>query len=340
MFAKSIAIVVSLAISASADYLYFSHDDGSIAVRDLNSDMSTSNSMNDIITGEGSIADIVIHMNKGLIFWTDESTRSIKRSKLDGSEISTLLEKDGHPYGLVIDSKRNHIYWSCHATDAIYRAPIDTLSSNTKHKVASISQPHGLELDSDRDMIYIAGNSDGIVYQYSLTDGSLSELMTSMSEPRFLAMSTNKGRLYVTEGSGNVKFIYFDDVTNGATTIIDSVESPTGIVVADKYVLLSDDKANFIYKISEGELPMTATANSILIESTTPRAVAIYSEDISPVESPSVMEAAASMASSFIPSGRSVAFIGGIAAIAVGSVMIVAGIAQAIQQKEQYFEIA
>lgn len=339
MLAKSLALVVALALSVSADYLYFSHNDGNIAVRDLNSDRSTSSSMDDIITGDGSIADLVVHMSKGLIYWTDESTRSIMRAKLDGSEITTVLEKDGHPYGLVVDSKRDHLYWSCHATDSVYRANIDHISSENKHQVASISQPHGLELDSNREMIYIAGNTDGIIYQYSLVDGSLSELMTEMSEPRFLTVSTSQTKLYVTEGTGKVKFIYFDDVTNGATTVIDSLMSPMGIVLSDDDVFLSDDKANFIYKISEGGLPMVATANSILIESTTPRAVAIYSEDISPVESPSVMEAA-SMSSSFVPSGRSVAFIGGIAAIAVGSVMIVAGIAQAIQQKEQYFEIA
>merc|ERR1711865_541099 len=103
-------------------------------------------------------------------YWTDESTRSIMRAKLDGSDVTTILDGDGHPYGLVIDSKKNMLYWTCHENDAVFRADIDTLSSSNKEQVASITQPHGLELDSDRQLIYIAGHDDGIIYTYSIAD--------------------------------------------------------------------------------------------------------------------------------------------------------------------------
>jgi len=340
MMARTIALVLAAAMTASADYLYFSHDDGHIAVRDLISAKSSSSDMDDIFTGTGSIADLVIKMDTGLIYWTDESTRSIMRAKLDGSDVTTILDGDGHPYGLVIDSKKNMLYWTCHENDAVFRADIDTLSSSNKEQVASITQPHGLELDSDRQLIYIAGHDDGIIYTYSIADNQISELMTGMLEPRMLCVSSNGAKLYVTEGSGTVKYIYFDDVTNGATTIIDSIASPNGILVADDYVYVSDDQANFIYQVAESELPITATANSILIESTTPRAIALYSEDISPVESPS-LEANEKL-SSFVPSFRTVTFLIGVASIAVGSVIAVFRVGQAIQQqqKEQYTDIA
>lgn len=321
-------LVLAVVTTVTADYLYFSHDDGHIAMRDLISPKSNRTGMKEVYTGTGVIADLVVKMDDELIYWTDESNRSIMRAKADGSDISTLLSEDGYPYGLAINSKKNHIYWSCRENNAVFRASLDAVSS-TKQRVASIAQPLGLELDLAKQLLYIAGHDEGVVYQFSIIDDQVSELITGLVEPRMLSASSDQSNLYVTEGSGMVKRINFNAVKTMATTVIDFITSPSGILVADGYVYVSDDLANLIYRFSEMALPMTATVDSIMIKSATPRALALYSEDISPEVSPSFDENNELL--SFLPSFRTVSFSIGIASVTIGCVIAFVGIGKAIQ---------
>merc|ERR1711988_1478094 len=107
--------------------------------------------------------------------------------------------------------------------------------------------------------------------------------------------------------------VHFDKLQDGAEEIVKDMASANGITVGgvegdSGYIYVADDTSNRVFKVDETSIPVTVDEAYIYMSVKNARTVALYSD---------------------------------IASIAIGSVLMVVGIAQAIQhKKEQYFEIA
>jgi len=340
--ARSLLIVLAMALAASSEYLYFSHDDNQIAISNLDAEDEVTG-FDTIYSGTGSISDIALDNDNGYMYWADSKNQAIYKSLIDGSSASTLVSNIGTPSGLALDSETGHLYYADKSKGSVFRTTVDgTYSLQKLH--FNVPGVMGLVFDRERGMLYASSNTDGAVYQYQLKSGASSTLIDGLDEPRMLAIAGNGQHLYITQANGKVLSVHFDKLQDGAEEIVKDMASANGITVGgvegdSGYIYVADDTSNRVFKVDETAIPVTVDEAYIYMSVKNARTVALYTDNASPVQAPNGSPSALSVKS--MPTGRSIAFYSGIASIAIGSVLMVVGIAQAIQhKKEQYFEIA
>ena len=56
----------------------------------------------------------------GHVYWTDDEVKAIRRSRIDGSEATTLVSTElNHPDGIAVDWVARNLYWTDTGTDRI-----------------------------------------------------------------------------------------------------------------------------------------------------------------------------------------------------------------------------
>ena len=89
---------------------------------------------------------IDVHFNLGFIFWSDIKERNIKRSNIDGTNITVIHSNTGDVVGLAVEWMSLQLYW----TDENYdRISVSDLEGNNVRILFSLSvdEPRGLVLD-------------------------------------------------------------------------------------------------------------------------------------------------------------------------------------------------
>ena len=103
----------------------------------------------DIITGTSRAVPVDVHFTLGYIFWSDVTENKIKRSCIDGTNVTIINNNVGVCDGLAVEWMSSQLYW----TDTTYNtiSVSDLEGNNTRTLVfASLDEPRGIALDPEQ----------------------------------------------------------------------------------------------------------------------------------------------------------------------------------------------
>lgn len=102
-----------------------------------------------IVSGLSRVVALDIHFSLGYIFWTDTTKRNIKRSCIDGTNVTIIHSGTGVCDGLAVEWMRNQLYWT-DTTDDVIRVS-DLEGKNTRILISlGLDEPRGIVLDPER----------------------------------------------------------------------------------------------------------------------------------------------------------------------------------------------
>ena len=102
-----------------------------------------------LITSITGAVAIDVHFRLGYVFWSDIAEQRIKRSFIDGTNITVFNNNVGVCEGLAVEWKSSLLYW----TDTTHNSiSVSDLEGNNSRVIvsASLDQPRGLVLDPEQ----------------------------------------------------------------------------------------------------------------------------------------------------------------------------------------------
>ena len=107
------------------------------------------NTSSQIISGLSRVIALDVHYSLGYIFWTDVSDFNIKRSCIDGTNVTVIHTTTGTCDGLAVEWMRYQLYWT-DTTDDVIRVS-DLEGKNTRILISlGLDEPRGIALDPER----------------------------------------------------------------------------------------------------------------------------------------------------------------------------------------------
>ncbi|VDI33223.1 low-density lipoprotein receptor-related protein 1 (alpha-2-macroglobulin receptor) [Mytilus galloprovincialis] len=126
-----------------------------------------------VLTGLTKPNSLVVFPSQGLMFWSDvgnKTNHAIYRSKMDGSDVTTIINNLQMPASLKLDVKTKRLYWVNRGNNSIMTCDTDGMAcrviNNTK-----ITKPLALTLTAD-GRLYVA-NDDEIISMTTTGDNYL-----------------------------------------------------------------------------------------------------------------------------------------------------------------------
>lgn len=182
----------------------------------LRADLDGANATSIVVSPFGFVNAIALDVHDNRMYLAD-STRSlgpdgrIMRSRLDGSQLETLVTGLYSVGGLAIDSVARKLYWTQDRTGNDARIRRSNLDGTDIEDVivadpsggANIILPRGIMLDVAADMMYWTDLVTRDVKRARL-DGSAIEVIASIGilhQPRGIALEPNDAQVFWTEGS-------------------------------------------------------------------------------------------------------------------------------------------
>lgn len=202
------------------------------------------------------------------IYWSDMAERTIRRSKLDGSQIELIAKSyaTGEVCGLALDPYNNLLYFSDADSGAIYSALLNVtetiktqLGTIVKKKYpvnkifAGLNEPRGIELDTQRQLLYFVETSGKIyVSTVSPKNGgrSIGKKILLLSRPSKVRVDSIT--LNLNGPRPNHKLYWAEMNSNLIMQATIEGQRPTAIAGLDRSILwprtlVHDDEKNKIY---------------------------------------------------------------------------------------------
>jgi hypothetical protein len=142
------------------------------------------------------------------IYWTDNSGGNLWRANLDGTDASTLVNRQSSPTGIALDSTGGMMYWA--AGGHIWQAKLDStvmpsvLWPENSPSATPLGLYPGVALDTSHGLIYwtdMGSGSHGDIMQANLDGTGKPEpllTLTGNNLPRGLALDLLGGQAYWT----------------------------------------------------------------------------------------------------------------------------------------------
>jgi hypothetical protein len=204
-----------------------------------------------------------IDHENGRLYWSDREGMRVMRSRLDGSELETLVttgegandrsDQSRWCVGVAIDVARGFVYWSQKGADgsdegSIRRAPLEldagedsTNRSDIEILFEGLPEPIDIDLDLERDLIYWTDRGDDTVNRAPIEIPSGSNaadredreiLIEGVREAIGVTLDLERGKLYFTGGTlGRVGMANLDG--SAAVDLLNGDAGLTGIAVVE-----------------------------------------------------------------------------------------------------------
>ena len=102
-----------------------------------------------IITGIPRAVAVDVHFSLGYLFWSDVTEKKIKRSCIDGTNMTTTNDNVGVCDGLAVDWISSQLYWTDTTNNTISVSDLE--GKNTRILVsAGLDEPRGIVLDPEQ----------------------------------------------------------------------------------------------------------------------------------------------------------------------------------------------
>jgi DNA-binding beta-propeller fold protein YncE len=171
------------------------------------------------IVGEGKTAEpsrLTLDEVNGYIYWSDSARDLVQRSKLDGSNVETvLILKDQNksrlgPTGCEIDEESGVLYWTERHTNRIGRVELANLHLPYTPKKSDyivtegLNAPAEIRIDKGQHKIVIAERYSNRISEVSLDGGIPNEIVnTKFTQPVGLTLDQKSGKIIFSELTGN-----------------------------------------------------------------------------------------------------------------------------------------
>ncbi len=199
------------------------------------------------------------------IFWSDVTNDNIKRSDLNGGNISSeLVSSVATIRGLAVDQINEYIYYVDNTTGANKIVRTDLDGSNSINLVTTgISNPKSIALDVAGGKMYWTDIGENAIFRADLNGTNIEKIISSISQPYGIALDLINDKIYWTDQST-------DDInradlngTNIDYSIVDGLNNPYGIAldVANNYVYWIEQTGDLIGRAELDGLNATTLLN-------------------------------------------------------------------------------
>uniref|UniRef100_A0A3B3Q1Q7 Low density lipoprotein receptor-related protein 6 n=1 Tax=Paramormyrops kingsleyae TaxID=1676925 RepID=A0A3B3Q1Q7_9TELE len=135
---------------------------------------------------------------EGLVYWTDDEVRAIRRSRLDGSGSQFVVTSQiSHPDGIAVDWVARNLYWTDTGTD---RIEVTRLNGTMRKILISedLDEPRAIVLDPVVGYMYWTDWGEIPKIERAALDGSDRVIMvnTSLGWPNGLALDYEERKIY------------------------------------------------------------------------------------------------------------------------------------------------
>ena len=101
-----------------------------------------------IVSSLSSAVAIDFHFSLGYIFWSDVTEKNIKRSNINGTNITVIHNNTGVCDGLAVEWNTSRLYWTDTTNNTISVSDLE--GNNTRIVVSSeLDEPRGIVVDPD-----------------------------------------------------------------------------------------------------------------------------------------------------------------------------------------------
>ena len=256
-----------IAVDVAAGHIYWTTmgavgaNDGTIERVDLDGSHATT-----IVPGGGTFTpkQLKIDTVHGKLYWSDREGMRVMRASLDGSNVETLVEtaqgdearRDARNWcvGIALDVARGKVYWTQKGSGGngrIFRANLDVPKGDTPSRrsdsevlFAGLPEPIDLDLDLSTRLMYWTDRGDpprGNTVSRAPMDlpagvdparrNDQQVLFGGLKEGIGIALDLRRGRMYVTDLSGNIYGARLDG--SDQKTILTGQGVLTGIAFAE-----------------------------------------------------------------------------------------------------------
>ncbi|MYF93031.1 MAG: DUF5050 domain-containing protein [Gemmatimonadetes bacterium] len=213
-------------------------------------DLDGSNVEN-VITGPELIGDpteIALDAAGGKLYWTnpdsDTNRSTIYRANLDGSDVETLMEREGI-IDFALDLDQGRLYWTG-ARGTIQRASLD--GTNVEDLFApKVRWPYGMALDVGREKMYWSDPIVGSILRADLDGSGIEVLVSKLDEPRGIALIAESKIYWADSGTGKIQAAGLDG--SPVEDIVTGLDRPNAIAL--------DRGRSKIYWTNGGIIPYT-----------------------------------------------------------------------------------
>jgi hypothetical protein len=171
-----------------------------ITVTDVNEPVSAPISHSITVAENSSAATVVGAIsNANYLFFSDEDTASIRRSRLDGSEVVTIVSGLDRPRGVFVDDRFAKVYWAdaTGPTARFQRANFDGSSVETVATVsAATTTLNTFVVDSANGVLYFTNSTAGRIERIGLDGLNQTTLVSGLVAPVGIAFDASAGKLY------------------------------------------------------------------------------------------------------------------------------------------------
>ncbi|XP_023673593.2 low-density lipoprotein receptor-related protein 6-like isoform X1 [Paramormyrops kingsleyae] len=135
---------------------------------------------------------------EGLVYWTDDEVRAIRRSRLDGSSSQFVVTSQvSHPDGIAVDWVARNLYWTDTGTD---RIEVTRLNGTMRKILISedLDEPRAIVLDPTAGYMYWTDWGEIPKIERAALDGTDRVVMvnTSLVWPNGLALDYTERKIY------------------------------------------------------------------------------------------------------------------------------------------------
>ncbi|MFO0901335.1 MAG: Ig-like domain-containing protein, partial [Pirellulales bacterium] len=167
----------------------------------------------------------------GKIYWTDATSRTIRRADLNGANVENLVSTGlSVPAGIAIDKTNGKIYWTDLGTNKIQRA---NLNGTTVEDIVStgLIDPRDVVVDAAGGKIYWTDQGGAKIQRANLNGAQVQDVLTTgLNAPTGLALDAAGAKLYFSD-SASGRILRVDTAGTNLEAIASSLNSPQGVAL-------------------------------------------------------------------------------------------------------------
>jgi len=185
----------------------------------------------DLITGQGNAYSTALDTAGGKIYWTDATTRTVRRADLNGANVENLVSTGlSVPAGIALDLTNNKIYWTDLGTNKIQRS---NLNGTTVEDIVStgLIDPRDLVVDAAGGKIYWVDMGSAKIQRANLDGTTVQDVLTTgLSAPTGIALDAAAGKLYVADNSAG-RILRVDTAGTNLEALVSSLNAPQEVAL-------------------------------------------------------------------------------------------------------------
>nr|XP_058968874.1 low-density lipoprotein receptor-related protein 6-like isoform X2 [Pocillopora verrucosa] len=188
-----------------------------------------------------------VHYKLGYLFWSDRTERKIKRSNMDGTNI-TVIHNDTNCVGLAVEWNSMRLYWTENIKKTI---SVSDLEGNNRNIVLSTTDyPRGIAVDPQQGLMFWAAMSK---IEKSNLDGTQRDIIVSsnLSSAHSITVDRKRKRVFwVDYIKDQIESVNYSGSNRVLLSRIQGVINLFGIAFTSSFLFVGEWHGNTVFKVN------------------------------------------------------------------------------------------